>query len=71
MRNDIIVPATPACGLYKERMVHKPMPKGRRCLKPRCDTILSRYNMGHYCSIHEEPQMFGHLRKLTRWREPA
>jgi hypothetical protein len=37
---------------------------GRVCKKRGCKTILSRYNEGEYCSVHEQER---HVAKLRGW----
>ena len=35
--------------------------RGRRCDEPGCRTVLSIYNPGHYCAVHES-RILRHLR---------
>lgn len=63
---NLFVPATSACGLYKAHMTHDPKRKGRICAC--CDTILSIYNPTLLCSVHEVPDYRYHTHS---WRHSA
>jgi hypothetical protein len=66
-------PAIPACSLYKGHMTHPPQPRGRVCEEWDCDTLLSRYNPGELCSIHEPELLYGTVawRAAYGWRRRA